>query len=280
MDFSSALIFDYYSGSFAGSPDGIISLWKGAFPNDCLEPSTPKNGFERCEVFLNPLGEKTLSIMYGGATQNGKVNVFASGDKAENCANFLRSCFPDHDLVRADVALDFNHSGAWAVLVAWGVRCADMMNVKNSAIAPAGQLYTDSPDIVGRTLYLGSRQSVAYVRIYEKGKKDNPDFPDWVRVELEFKPKGKARSVYAKASKLEIVNATWAGRLFKEIGCAVVERPCPAGTVRSLSDFERSLSHLRTQYKKTLERQFHLCNGDYELLGRSLVESDFKLEVV
>ena len=53
-------------------------------------------------------------------------------------------------------------------------------------ISQAGNWLT--PDQKGRTLYIGSRTTGLYLRIYEKGKQlESADKPTWVRIEAELK---------------------------------------------------------------------------------------------
>lgn len=55
-----------------------------------------------------------------------------------------------------------------------------------------------APNGKGRTLYIGSRQSSKFCRIYEKGKQlGNPNSP-WLRIEVEF----KSRDIYIPLSVL------------------------------------------------------------------------------
>ena len=270
----SFLIFDWYSAAVDADIDYIQLLWREAFPTHTLEPAKPRNGYTHGDLFLTPLGEVACTFMYGGDSQGSKVNCAASGAFAEPFATWVRAEFPDHELVRADVALDFDEGGAWVTLAGWGLKVGQMFHIKNQFIGAAGTELIDSPEIDGRTLYLGSRSSVGMVRIYEKGKKDNPDHPDWVRVELEFKPKGpEARKIYAKSSKLEIISAVkWVSKLFLEVGITSVLRPCAAGSVRALTTHEKTLRHLRKQYKNFLLAELERCDGSYELLGLSLLD--------
>lgn len=267
------LIFDWYAASINADVKGIIAYWKLAFPLDTLEPAKPRNGYSHSDVFVNPQGQTTLSLLYGGKSQGSKVFCVASGDKSERFANWVRSAYPNHELVRADIAIDFNMPEAWVTLYALGYSYATIHKLVEHYQGQSQSALVDSPEAAGRTLYLGSRSSVAMIRIYEKGKKDNPSLPDWVRVELEFKPKKEeARLAYAKASKLEIISGVkWVKAFFSSLGTSEATRPCSPGTVRALTDHEKTINHLRTQYKNTLSTQLELLGGSYELLGLFLV---------
>lgn len=267
------LIFDWYSASIDADIELIIASWVAHFPQDCLEPAKAKNGYTHADRFLNPAGDCTVTFMYGGVSQGSKVYCIASGVHSERFAAWVRYFFPDHELVRADVALDFNEFAAWVTLAGWGINLSRLSNIKNRFIGCAGAELLNTPHGDGRTLELGSRSSVGFMRIYEKGKKDNPDLPDWVRAELEFKPKGlQARQAYAKASKLQIINAVkWVSRFFSELGVSVVARPCAAGTLKTLTTHETTIRHLRKQYQKVFLAELELNGGSLEDLGRTLV---------
>ena len=273
MTFSDYLKFDWYSASLEVDIDLFHSRWRRRFPHDCLESSKARNGFTHADSFLNPSGETTVTAMYGGEHQNNKVNIFASGDKAETFADFIRSEFPEHALVRADICIDYNHVGAWSGLTKLGVHISETRHIKNKMISPVGQQQNDDSNTEGRTLYLGSRSSVGCMRIYEKGKKDNPEYPDWVRVELEFKPKGDARRVYAKATKEQMVHSIkWASEYFQKLGISHTERPCPAGSVYVLNDHQKTLRHLVYQYEKTFLKVIEENSGSVEALGKTILD--------
>lgn len=277
MQFSDLLkhyiIFDWYSASLDIDVDLFHARWRVSNPLDTLETTKARNGFTHADRFLNPSGEVTATIMYGGESQNGKINVFASGDKAEHFSQFMRSEFPSHALVRADLAIDFNHVGAWSGLTSLGVHVSELRSIKNQMIAPVGCQQNDDDSSDGRTLYLGSRSSVGFMRIYEKGKKDNPLFPNWVRVELEFKPKGDARYVYASASKEEIVHSVkWVSDYFQKLGVTQVERPCAAGSVYVQTDHQKTLTYIVYQYEKTLLKVLEEKGGSVEEFGKTLLD--------
>lgn len=204
------------------------------------------------------------TLWWGGASQGAAVYAFATGSNARTFASVIRSLWPVHRVVRVDIAVDFNESGAWVSLNSLAHNLYENKFVRNSPhyVGELGKEAVDSPHVKGRTIYLGSRQSVHYVRFYEKGKKDNPSMPDWVRVEVEFKPRGDARYDYASATPAECLAATSLGsELLRILLNSSALRPCSAGAVRALSDFERSSSALVSQWspfiRKLLQERFH-----------------------
>lgn len=260
---NNSLFFDYYSAGVDVSADKIITAFRLDFPHVCLERGKARNGYLFSDLLVNPAGETVLTLLHGGVTQGTKVNCTATGIHSESFAVWLRSTFPEHELIRADVALDFNEGGAWASLSQWGIKISNMFSLKSNYMGVPHKETDDCHDCAGRTLYIGSRQSVGMLRLYEKGKKDNPDHPDWVRAELEFKPKGtEQRLAYAKASKAEIVHAIrWSSRFFEVIGSDSVARPCSPGTVRAKTDSERALEHAKAQYYRLFADKLESLGG-------------------
>lgn len=264
------LFFDWYACSIDASPEVAIQGVWDHYPSAVLEIARPKNGFSHADSLVLPSGESVCTFMYGRASQY--PFVFSSGVHADAFSRIVRHVFPNHYLVRADVAMDFDEPDAYLSLFDQGISAAESVSVSTRYVGPA--LAARSAQCsAGRTLYLGSRSSVGMMRIYEKGKKDSPDRPDWVRVEFEFKPKNSdARLHYASASPLEIISSMKLSRAFFDPLASLVEsasiRP---GTIRRPTDFDRTLEHLKKQYAKTLHQLLHDVDFDSDAFVHSLL---------
>lgn len=266
----SALFFDWYSASIQAPVGDVADLLQLSYPGHVWEISSPKNGYSHCDKLLNPAGEAVLQIMYGGSAQGSKVHAFSSGSHAHRFAWAVRKAFPVHEVTRVDVAIDYDEQGAWLSLHQHGLAVSRAVSVKNNYIGPSGEQDYETTTI-GRSLYLGSRSSVSMLRIYEKGKKDDKSRPYWVRAEFEFKPKTN-REAFAQMSPLEIVNNTKLGRaFFSQLVTLVKSKPVKCGTIRVETDHERSLRHLKTQYKNVILAELKRLDGCYESLGLSLL---------
>ena len=266
------LFFDWYSASVDASPDYIVGMLKTVYKTSTLEPARPQNGFTHGDRLVSPSGDTLITLWYGGAQQGTRTLVFASGVHADKFAHSIRDLFPDHELVRADPAIDYDEEGAYLSLARHGLRSSRAVSVGNRFIGEAGTEF--SPHTArGRSLYFGSRSSVSMIRVYEKGKKDDKTRPNWVRAEFEFKPKNiEARLYYAKASISEIVSATRLGRaFFGTLGVAVSLPSVPAGTVRVETDHERAMRALRAQYHNTIHKELALNGGDLHQLAIKLL---------
>lgn len=259
-----SLFFDWYACGINASPDNIMARLGESYPLGTWEYAKPKRGYLEGSQLLGPDMQPYCTLWWGGGSQGSMVHAFSSGSAANTFASVVRACFPVHRLSRADIAIDFNEPGAWVSMhsMAMSLHKDGFVRKFPQYTGQVGQEGVDTPYGVGRTLYLGSRQSVHYVRFYEKGKKDNKKYPDWCRAEVEFKPRGEARYAYASASPAEMLAATDLGSELLRIllnECAV--RPCPAGAVRESSDMERSSAALVAQWspfiRKLLQERFH-----------------------
>lgn len=139
---------------------------------------------------------KRVAIVFGGGRDDTHVQVLGA-DSPEVVAS-LRKHWPDeHRTSRADVAVDFEGGTD-----TWEAARDALMGVAVSRNLANGQLEGRQGAISnGRTLYLGSRKSEAYVRLYEKGRKDAPmTHPGWNRFEVEIKPAHRDRKVLAASA--------------------------------------------------------------------------------
>ena len=261
---TTGLFFDWYACSIDHNPDLVMVELLGSYPHGTWENVKPKNGYTDARSLVLPDLSVAATLWWGGASQGAAVYAFATGSNAHTFSSVIRSLYPVHRLVRADIAVDFNESGAWVSLNSLAHNLHENKFVRKTPhyVGELGKEAVDSPDVKGRTIYLGSRQSVHMARFYEKGKKDNPSMPNWVRVEVEFKPRDGARYDYASATPAECLAATRLGaELLRVLLNSSAVRPCPAGAVRSLTDFERSANALVSQWspfiRKLLQERFH-----------------------
>lgn len=266
------LFFDWYSASVPASPEALVLAFKVTYPHCVWEISRARNGFTHGDCLVDQYGQTVLTMYYGGSRQGSNTFVFASGVHAAYFAETIRSQFPAHQLVRADVAIDYDEAGVWESLYGHALSVSRRCSLKNRYIGEAG-CERSATDVSGRTLYVGSRSSVSMIRVYEKGKKDDDTKPSWVRAEFEFKPKGEiARKYFARASIQEIANSTKLGvQFFSLLGVQVLSVPCRPGTVRIKTSHERALDHLKKQYRNILLAELELKGGSYEALGLSLL---------
>ena len=155
-------------------------------------------------------------------------------------------------------------------------------------------VYADSRDIrlqdwsnnhpdMGDTFYLGSRQSQAFLRVYQPALKRAQEEGrtgdmitqaerDAVRVELQFQPqKQRAKHVAATLSPDELWGvspwiADFAGEVF-----AMNVQPISISERRE-SNRNRALRYMGGQYKAHLASLWADCNGDLAAFGEAILD--------
>lgn len=255
--------FDWYTASIPTKPQCVIDCLTGDFEFSEPLPATPRQGYERAVKIAR--GETVLAtVMWGGNTG---INVYASasGGYSPAFAQVIRREFPEHCLIRADVALDFDEEGAWESLSGLAIATADKFGLK---VDHHGDFHRQQN---GRTINIGSRTSAAFKRLYEKGKQLKlEDHPHWVRDELEFKPQNaRAKLAYASASPVEIWHSTkWTTSVWEALfGPSSTVCVAPAGSIRVPGDDERALEFMAKQYGNVLRRKLEALGGDVESFG-------------
>lgn len=245
------LFFDWYACGIDENPDKIMASLAESYPLGTWESSKPMQGYLHASSLLSPDLKPYCTLWWGGGSQGTMVHAFSTGSMANTFASAVRLRYPVHRLSRADIAVDYDESGTWPSLHSLAISLHENKFVRKlpSYTGGMGQESLDTQVGAGRTIYLGSRQSVHYVRFYEKGKKDDISRPDWCRVEVEFKPRDDARYAYASASPAEMLAATSLGaELLRVLLNDFTSRPCPAGAIRTPSDFDKTMGALRKQY--------------------------------
>lgn len=252
--------FDWYRAGIESSPQVVVDTLAACYELSEVAPTRPLNGYER--AYLIKRGETELVRVQWGGNTGTRVQAEASGDNAPEFSCHLREKFTDHLVIRADVALDYCEPGAWESLYSLSIETADKYRLKTEH---RGDYHRAEK---GRTFYIGSRQSPAYNRIYEKGIQTGGN-PDHVRSEFEFKPKTeRARVAYAKATPEQILLASnWSAHFYGVLTGIKGLKLAPAGTVRKLTDDQKAFLHMMKQYGPLLGRILAEKGGDYSELG-------------
>ena len=245
--------FDWYGASLPiDDLQVLIDSANRHFVGDFKE-ATPNRPYN--QAFQMVCGENVIfKVSYGG--ENPNPYIVSTSSNAPRVAEFLKKEFPDHSVSRFDSALDFDEEGAWETLVELGLYLAEKYKLK---VNYQGDWRVGGKG--GRTLYVGSRSSVVYLRIYEKGKEqiqkgiDVEASKDWVRVELEIKPQKKINKLLA--SRLDAVDAFSCSKWAIEMAELLGERGMPRiklGTVHDTeSALNKRLAFMLYQYGNTLE---------------------------
>lgn len=254
--------FDWYQATINTPHSDVFSAMEKAYPHTDLRPASPANGYTHgAELMLGD--NKLLRAMWGGVNGNETTHCVASGSQSTRFSEFLRSDFPDHQVSRLDVAIDYREKDCFKKL---SKMLIDYAKGKRLKTAVAGDWIKGDQ---GKTLYIGSRSSTSYLRLYEKGKQIGLGTdPNWTRCELEVKPNNKeGKTFLATATPQECWGASkWSIDVSTLLGQLGIAR-APIGTVYTPSNDEKMLHYMFKQYGGVLERAYHLCGDDWQLLG-------------
>ena len=215
-------------------------------------------------------GERVATILHGGP--NGHPNVEASGERAPWLADLLRANGP-HRVTRCDVAIDLYGRDAFVGMEQIALRLAGDLNLDFDKRSKPLHPWK------GETIYLGSRKSALFARIYEKGKADRAVYSDesaevldpWVRCELEVKPEKDMKALAATMPPEAFWGCSdWTARLASE-AFAMSPEPIPFHPRRTASD-DRAFAFMCAQYRNLLQRR---CadrhGGDRDALAREIL---------
>lgn len=254
------MYFDWYQAGIESTPQVLLDTLSSCYDLCDVEPTKPFNGYDR--AYSVRRGSTELFRAQWGGNTGTRVQVQASGDQAHEFSQHVRQNFKDHLLIRADVALDYCDKDAWDRLYGLSTETADLFRLK---VDHRGDFHRGE---AGRTFYIGSRKSPVFNRIYEKGIQTGGD-PHHVRSELEFKPKNeKARVAYSKATPGQMLLASnWSSHFYGILTGIQGLKLAPAGTVRKLTNDEKSFLHMMKQYGPLLGRMLADRSGDYSEFG-------------
>ncbi len=223
-------------------------------------------------LLLDPEGRRLLQIRHGG--QNAHPFVEAKGALSAIVAAVLRERF-EHLPARLDSAYDLTGPTVFGDLEDITAQFEAERGLKRDYAGAK----SDNPDR-GTTIYLGSRKSQAFLRIYQKGLQiaeemglSGDAIPDelrhWVRVELEYKPdKRPARLMATKLSPRALWGCSPWTRDFATRALSIDAERVTMNERRE-SNHDRAMRYLVEQYGRTILRQVELL-GSWEAFAADL----------
>lgn len=241
--------FDGYTATTkAAKPDDLLQVLSDANPGAFFGWNMTKgngyHGFDDKWSIKDQTGSEFASILSGGR-HGERCMLEVKGEMTPPVVDLLRSRY-EHRATRLDSCLDQDEPGAFDRLV--GI-CLDVKKAHRLKGSKAGD-WDDYPED-GRTLYLGSTQSVCRLRLYEKGRQreySHLSRVNWARIELQVRPAKEAKTQFSTLSADEVWGASsWtrdlAGRVFQNH-----VDPHPAGTIYKLTSSEAALRWMCRQY--------------------------------
>lgn len=269
--------FDYYRCTPRADLSELLTVLEielaDAFGPIRRGPRPPVRHYAEGVEFIDAADQSICSVLWGG--QNSRPNIIASGSPAHVVADIVRREWW-HNPSRVDSKVDvlapglFDHfrdlSRAFARRWSIGRQC----------------LFHDDPD-KGDTIYLGSRTSQVFVRLYQPGLKRAqedgrvagdilPEERDTVRIELEFKPKNEcAKRRAATVSPVECWSVSpWTSDLLRELFAMNVTPISVA--MRRESNRDRALRFMCEQYRAHLLGLLEEHHGDLDAFAIDLID--------
>lgn len=272
-----ASAFDYYRATVSASVELLLSHLTERLASQGLAVTRERGAAVRyysshCAL-TDRLGHVIASVYWGGS--NLHPNVEAKGSRAPVVADALRSLCP-HRPSRVDVKRDATAPDLFPAVRSVAAGVADRWNLSLQDVS------NNHPDR-GDTVYLGSRQSQSFLRIYQPGLKRAAEEGrsggqiadedrNAVRVEHEFKPQ-KRRAKLAASSLSP--DALWGVSPW----LADFAAECFAMTVQPISIAERresnrnrALRFMAMQYRAHLADLLRECQGDLSAFGSTIAD--------
>lgn len=267
--------FDGYCATVFHAPDPLFDDLFCLMESAGYGPSVHEGGKVRFyavnRLLVDSKGHQLLAMKHGGA--NPHPHIDCTGRASQTLARYLRERY-DHRPTRIDHAVDLRAPGLFDRLHRYAV---GLCKEHRLAGKPSGDWVT--PD-AGRTFYIGSRKSQVFVRIYEKGleyanKLGLPitdELREWVRIEIEFKPKTDPAKLLAPSVEgPQIWGSTgWTNQLASEV-LGMATQPVSIRERRE-SDRERALRYCFSQYGAHLRALFEELNGDPDAFGTYIAQ--------
>lgn len=247
--------FDYYAATLPELQYApALEVLHALLPGKLVDHQRGRNGYTNYWTIEGPQGI-LCTFMAGG--RNRCPNAFATGVHAPDFINAVRDHWPgNHNVTRVDAAEEFDDPGAWDKLSKTFLSVADQLGLE---VQHRGDFHRS---VKGRTLYIGSRKSLCFLRLYEKGIKERADDPlnplkaslDWIRLEVEIKPQHADDKLRASTlSPLEIWGFSPTSRAILEACCNSDVAKIPVTQAPRLND-ARLLDHAVFQYGNLFER--------------------------
>ena len=272
--------FDYYSATIPEQEyTSALTVLHALIPGKLVDHQRGMNGYQNHWTIDGPRGSQ-CTFMAGG--HNIFPNAFATGTHAPDFVSVVRDLWPgNHNVTRVDVAEDFDGPGAWDKL---SKTLLSVVDDRSLEVQHRGDYHRN---VKGRTLYVGSRQSLCHVRLYEKGiqmREDDPFNPekaslDWVRLEAEIKPKRSDDKLRASTlSPLEVWGFSPTSSAILEACCNQKVNRIPVTQAPRLDD-EKLLDHVARQYGKLFER-IYMRRGTWGAVGHAIAGAKVRIDVM
>jgi hypothetical protein len=213
-------------------------------------------------------------VAHGGVNPHPSVEF--SGSWSPVGADVLRAMPCGHRPSRVDACCDVVSSGLFDWLVSYSKELAERFAIKR-------RVFLDEHPDRGSTIYLGSRTSQVFVRLYQpclkraeeegrEGDQISQEERDTVRLEIEFKAqKGPAKHLAQSIAPAGVWSVSrWSAELATTV-FAMDLIPISIADRRE-SNRDRALRVMGMQYAKHLRALMDDCHGDLTAFGERVAE--------
>lgn len=232
------------------------------------------NHYRSCLTCYTPERVALFRLLWSPGSS---LHIICSGKRSPVLSAALRRLVPLHYVTRADSALDFGEFGAWDRLVKLSEELRDGVFFGNK---PTSTQILQDEETGGKTYYLGSLKSPAFMRIYDKSVEQRLKTPAhmhdqipalWTRAEVVSRPAEKEQRLFlSRCEPADVWSAGAVIRKFYESICAgeIGEMPKESPKVE---DFNKAYWTALYQYKRTWEWALKQSGGDIHAFGEKIV---------
>ena len=263
--------FDWYGATVHAHYSTVLDHLEQAFLDAGEDTKRVEGGavkhYAGITFIQDAQGRKLAQVKHGGSQPN--PHAEAEGVAAPIAAAALRSMREEHFVTRVDSAMDLTAEGLFEHLhdLARALEAEFGLHLNYAGAA------LDNRER-GTTIYLGSKKSQVFLRIYQKGlqiaemqemHRDaiTPELRNWVRSELVFRPQKKRIKAFGATVTPGGVwgVSTWSQRFAKDALSIDAERVNV--NQRRESNHQRALRYMAHQYRSHLDQLLRDCDGDY-----------------
>lgn len=258
--------FDWYQGTVFIPDDRIedkvafSDLLALEFESACpvfRESGKSVNRYEHCDVYYDSQDEKRrvriAMVEYGG--HNSGVHVTTSGFYSSVIAPIFRAYGVRPS--RVDVAIDvYDPTQGPRYFSQQTKKIIRLAKSQGLKINMVGDWATGKG---GRTLYIGSRDSVCQLCVYEKGIQLSldsdiaPTNPNWTRFEFRFRPDSKVRDGLSRFTAPEWLGSVKWCRAVLDVLNIDITKSKSIRAPKQRSDADRARHFMAKQYGNTID---------------------------